>query len=469
VLNLILNEKRLIGLKYLFIVVILHAIFLTINFDDLSSIRLISILVSAIVLWSLYNEFRYTVIKITPVLMIYLSLLSSSGIGMIYLTEVTLKEFGMMPFVNQAVTIEEINFGLLIQNFGSFSYLVGYIKNENESDFEPSIKGHKPIESTMLILYFFILILIGSISKLKEISGIFLLLINALPFTFLLYIAIIYPKNKKSTFLLVTLTLILFTFYLSQLSKYALIISIFPLFLYLMNLVKNKISLYIIFTLVLVLVTQFIFPFIGAARYKFYNKERNTISVNEAVEFITSGESQKNREELLILSESSNEEDFFTRLTEIGAPSYIYRLVRTNGFKLGQDLGYIFYGLIPRFLWPSKPIISRGGEFTKAITGEEEATTSTGMGAAGELYWEFGFPGIFLGMYILGYLFAQVKNNATKIKSPIISICIYFFLFNYITSLPEWGAALLGAIMYYFYSYLGILISGVKIRNNALT
>lgn len=465
----ILKKLRTNNLKLLIGIVILHAFFLAMQFDDLNSVRIIALLVLILSTWAIYNEFKFTTIKITPVLMIYFTLLSSSGIGMIYLSEVTLEKFGVLPFLNQAVTLEEINFGLLIQNFGAFSYLFGFIKNEDECDFVPNFRGHRIIESRQIIIFFFILILIGSIKNLQGISGIFLLLINALPFSILLYIALVYPKNRKSTILLTLLTTVLFALNLSKLSKYTLIISIFPLFLYLLGLVRNKISLYFIFSLVLLLVTQFIFPFIGAARYKFYNEDRKTISLNEAVEFITSGESQKNREELLMLSESSNDEDIFTRLTEIGAPAYIYRLVQLDGFKFGKDLGYVFYGWIPRFLWPNKPIVSRGGVFTKVITGENEATTSTGMGAAGELYWEFGFPGIFLGMYFLGFLFAKVKNNAAKISSPIISICIYFFIFNYITSLPEWGAALLGAIMYYFYSYLGILISGYKLRKNALT
>jgi hypothetical protein len=31
---------------------------------------------------------------------------------MIYLSEVTLEKFGVLPFLNQSVTVEEINFGL---------------------------------------------------------------------------------------------------------------------------------------------------------------------------------------------------------------------------------------------------------------------------------------------------------------------------------------------------------------------
>jgi hypothetical protein len=61
--------------------------------------------------------------------------------------------------------------------------------------------------------------------------------------------------------------------------------------------------------------------------------------------------------------------------------------------------------LIPRALWRDKPFIDRGREFT-AILGwaadASVATTSTGQTAAGELFWNLGWPGVIAGMYVLG-------------------------------------------------------------------
>jgi len=69
-----------------------------------------------------------------------------------------------------------------------------------------------------------------------------------------------------------------------------------------------------------------------------------------------------------------------------------------------QDLKYAF---IPRIVWRDKPIVSRGTWFTTYLgmaPRPEEATTSTGMTAYGEWYWNFGILGVIGGMFLTGVL-----------------------------------------------------------------
>jgi hypothetical protein len=76
---------------------------------------------------------------------------------------------------------------------------------------------------------------------------------------------------------------------------------------------------------------------------------------------------------------------------------------------------YAIYAFIPRVLWPNKPSVSRGTWFTAylgAAAREEEATTSTGISATGELYWNFGVPGVVVGMCGIGLLYGILWRMA---------------------------------------------------------
>jgi hypothetical protein len=80
----------------------------------------------------------------------------------------------------------------------------------------------------------------------------------------------------------------------------------------------------------------------------------------------------------------------------------------TYGHLHGASIKHAFVGLVPRAFWPEKPRISRSAWMTVHLgwaQSEEEATTSTGITAAGELYWDFGLIGVFIGMILIGQLY----------------------------------------------------------------
>lgn len=96
---------------------------------------------------------------------------------------------------------------------------------------------------------------------------------------------------------------------------------------------------------------------------------------------------------------------FMGRLMDPTAAGMVARLADERGFLKGQSFTYIPTMLVPRFLWRDKPIVDRGRQFTTALgwaSDASTATTSTGETAAGELYWNFGWLGIVIGMYLLG-------------------------------------------------------------------
>jgi hypothetical protein len=88
--------------------------------------------------------------------------------------------------------------------------------------------------------------------------------------------------------------------------------------------------------------------------------------------------------------------------------AFIVGEVRKGGFLDGASMEYLKAVFIPRFLWPDKPMMSRGYWFS-AYVGvseyEDEHNSSTAISPAGEMYWNFGIPGVVVGLFIMGGLF----------------------------------------------------------------
>ncbi len=73
-------------------------------------------------------------------------------------------------------------------------------------------------------------------------------------------------------------------------------------------------------------------------------------------------------------------------------------------YKYGETFFELFIQPIPRVLWPTKPI-SVGFQFTQAFTsGYYGSSTSSALSLPGELYLNFGLPGILFGFMLLGLI-----------------------------------------------------------------
>lgn len=98
-----------------------------------------------------------------------------------------------------------------------------------------------------------------------------------------------------------------------------------------------------------------------------------------------------------------------SRICDPSAAGMAFTLVQERGFLWGSGLSYVAASFIPRVLWHAKPLADRGRDFSAAIGMASDAslaTTSTGETSAGELYWNFGWPGVIIGMYVLGGVIA---------------------------------------------------------------
>jgi hypothetical protein len=80
------------------------------------------------------------------------------------------------------------------------------------------------------------------------------------------------------------------------------------------------------------------------------------------------------------------------------------------------------YPFIPRFLWPSKPILQEGGRFTLALRGGSgdaaTAGSSTAVAYPGDLYLQFGLLGIPIGMFVLGIVAQWLTNRMSDPVEP---------------------------------------------------
>jgi hypothetical protein len=91
------------------------------------------------------------------------------------------------------------------------------------------------------------------------------------------------------------------------------------------------------------------------------------------------------------------------------------------------------YPFVPRFLWPSKPILQEAGRFTVALRGGfGEAGSATAVTYPGDLYLQFGLLGIPVGMFLLGVvaqLFTNRLSGAIDRQYLFIYACVFLFGF----------------------------------------
>jgi hypothetical protein len=104
----------------------------------------------------------------------------------------------------------------------------------------------------------------------------------------------------------------------------------------------------------------------------------------------------------------------FDRLSEFVPVAFMVDQVKAHGLQLGATMGYTWYALVPRIIWPNKPAVNRGAWFSVYVgfARSEDRGFSLGMTAIGELYWNFGLVGVFLGMFVLGSLHSLIWRTA---------------------------------------------------------
>lgn len=81
-----------------------------------------------------------------------------------------------------------------------------------------------------------------------------------------------------------------------------------------------------------------------------------------------------------------------------------------NLFMHGESFAGAFFAPIPRIIWPEKPLVRIGPIVAQEIL-HYENNSGAPPGAVGEFYMNFGWTGIFCGMFLLGAISASLFNR----------------------------------------------------------
>ncbi len=121
--------------------------------------------------------------------------------------------------------------------------------------------------------------------------------------------------------------------------------------------------------------------------------------------------------------------------------SFLVGEVSEYGLQLGETMDYAAYAFVPRILWRDKPTVTRGAWFATYLgfaTSEEESTTSIGITATGELYWNFGIIGVIAGMFTLGVLISGLWRLAgTDPRNKPFHMILYCMVMLGMPDMPE--------------------------------
>jgi len=143
-------------------------------------------------------------------------------------------------------------------------------------------------------------------------------------------------------------------------------------------------------------------------------------------------------------------EAFLYRMFDCIPSGYISDEVERSGFTYGETMDYVSYGFIPRVLWPDKPTTTRGGWFTQYIG--VNLATAIAMTSQGELYWNFGFLGVIIGMFIIGSLYAGLWQLAgVSPQNSLLTLWLYFLVLYGMMMHSEAGSVFVGIVQYYIF------------------
>ena len=100
-------------------------------------------------------------------------------------------------------------------------------------------------------------------------------------------------------------------------------------------------------------------------------------------------------------------------------------------FQAGDTIVPMFAAFIPRIIWPDKPDAAAGQVFNQEFGISQYRDVYISPSHLGELYWNFGWPGVLLGMLAIGALLGWIggrcdlSEHATVTRLLVVAVTIY--------------------------------------------
>ncbi len=95
-------------------------------------------------------------------------------------------------------------------------------------------------------------------------------------------------------------------------------------------------------------------------------------------------------------------------------------------YRYGETLYGWMAAPIPKSMWPDKPMwAARGPYINQHVFGDKLGLSGVPPGYLAELYWSFGFLGIWVGLFVTGLLFRQLFLSFIRHSSNPTSVLIY--------------------------------------------
>lgn len=153
-------------------------------------------------------------------------------------------------------------------------------------------------------------------------------------------------------------------------------------------------------------------------------------------------------------------ERFQHRFGGIGTPGVVVCVADRFGHIGPEFLQNLPYALIPRAIWPSKPVFEPAAWFSWYLglaPSPEEARTATALHIGPELYWMFGWVGVAVGMFLLGLMYRRIHQFllARSFRSSAMLAVWYSFLVSVVfIEESRYNSALIGPVIIVINGYV---------------
>jgi hypothetical protein len=131
-------------------------------------------------------------------------------------------------------------------------------------------------------------------------------------------------------------------------------------------------------------------------------------------------------------------------------------------YQGGWTIAQIPLSFIPRLFWKNKPLMTSGGWVTENFAGGPGIMSSTGSTWIGEFWFNFGWPGIVIGMMAFGVYFRSLHEMLFKagavLPAQLMAVIVLFSV------PPGLGGAVIGPVNGVVFGAMPLVLTHLSVR-----